>query len=164
MPIVAALYGEDASGFCARTGTDPRRLVAVDTTGDTSKRVTLMTAPSADPAHRDAVAAAFVKAGVAPTVIKDSPGFILQRMRAMIANLGCEMAQIGLATPADIDLAMKLGLNYPLGPLEIAKEMGVARTHAIIAAIHDATRDPRYRPSLWLRRRALLGLPAHTEG
>ncbi|MEQ8397951.1 3-hydroxyacyl-CoA dehydrogenase [Thalassobaculum sp.] len=161
MPIVAALYGEDASGFSARTGTDPARLVAIDTTGDTSKRVTLMTAPGSDPAHRDAVAAAFARAGVAPTVINDSPGFILQRMRAMIANLGCEMAQIGLATPSDIDLAMKLGLNYPLGPLEIAEEMGVARTHAIVAAIHDVTRDPRYRPSLWLRRRALLGLPVH---
>ncbi len=163
-PVVAALYGEDATGFCARTGTDPRRLVAIDTTGDTSRRVTLMTAPGADPRYRDAVAAAFARAGVAPTVIKDSPGFILQRMRAMIANLGCEMAQIGLATPADIDTAMKLGLNYPLGPLEIAEEMGVARTHAILSAIHEATGDPRYRPSLWLRRRALLGLPAHTDG
>lgn len=161
MPVVAALYGEDATGFAARTGIDHTRLVAVDTTGDTSKRVTLMTAPAADPAHRDALAAAFGKAGIAPTVIQDSPGFILQRMRAMIANLGCEMAQIALATPADIDTAMKLGLNYPKGPLEIAEEMGVTRTYAIISAIHDATRDPRYRPSLWLRRRALLGLGAH---
>lgn len=163
-PVVAALYGEDAAGFCARTVTDPRRLVAIDTTGDTSKRVTLMTAPGADPRYRDSVAAAFAKAGIAPTVIADSPGFILQRMRAMIANLGCEMAQIGLASPADIDTAMKLGLNYPLGPLEIAEEMGVSHTHAIISAIHDATQDPRYRPSLWLRRRALLGLPVHTAG
>lgn len=161
MPVIAALYGEDATGFAARTGTDHTRLVAVDTTGDTSKRVTLMTAPAADPAHRDAVAAAFAKAGIAPTVIQDSPGFILQRMRAMIANLGCEMAQIALATPADIDTAMKLGLNYPRGPLEIAEEMGVKRTYEILSAIHDATQDPRYRPSLWLRRRALLGLSAH---
>ncbi|MCR9072113.1 MAG: 3-hydroxyacyl-CoA dehydrogenase [Alphaproteobacteria bacterium] len=164
MPIVAALYGEDATGFSARTGIDHTRLVAVDTTGDTSKRVTLMTAPAADLAHRNAVAAAFAKAGIAPTVIQDSPGFILQRMRAMIANLGCEMAQIALATPADIDTAMKLGLNYPKGPLEIAEEMGVTRTYAIISAIHEATGDPRYRPSLWLRRRALLGLGAHQTG
>src|SRR3546814_5862465 len=39
-PVVAALYGEDASGFCARTSTDPRRLVAVDTTGDRSEEHT----------------------------------------------------------------------------------------------------------------------------
>ncbi len=162
MPLVAALYGEDASGFCARTASDHTRLVAVDTTGDTSKRITLMIAPGADPAHRDAVAAAFAGAGIAPTVIADSPGFILQRMRSMIANLGCEMAQIALATPADIDTAMKLGLNYPLGPLEMAEQMGVARTYATLSAIHAATADPRYRPSMWLRRRAELGLGAHT--
>ncbi len=162
IPVVAALYGEDASGFCARTVSDPKRLVAIDTTGDTSKRATLMTAPGAGPDARDAVAAAFARAGVAPTVIQDSPGFILQRMRTMIANLGCEMAQIGLATPEDIDTAMKLGLNYPLGPLEIVDDMGVAHTYGIISAIHEATQDPRYRPSLWLRRRSLLGLPVHT--
>ena len=99
-----------------------------------------MTAPAADPAHRDAVAAAFTKAGIAPVVIQDSPGFILQRMRAMIANLGCEMAQIALATPADIDTAMKLGLNYPMGPLEIAEEMGGE------ADLRDPLGDPRRHP------------------
>src|SRR3546814_15894894 len=85
-------------------------------------------------------------------------------MRAMIANLGCEMAQIGLASLADIDTAMKLGLNYPLGPLEIAEEMGLARTHPLIGPIHEAPQDPPYRPSLWLRLRALLGLPMPTAG
>src|SRR3546814_20253258 len=94
-----------------------------------------MTAPGADPRYRDSVATAFAKAGIAPTVIADSPGFILQRMRAMIANLGCEMAQIGLASLADIDTAMKLGLHYPLEPLEIAEEMGLARTHALIGSL-----------------------------
>ena len=49
------------------------------------------------------------------TAIKDS-GFISQRIRAMIGNLGCEMANIQLASPEDIDLAMRLGLNYPMGP------------------------------------------------
>ena len=162
MPIVAALYGEDVSQFCYRTEFDAKRLVAIDTTGDTSKRTTLMTAPGADPACRDAVAAAFAANGIAPTVIKDSPGFILQRMRSMIANLGCEMAQIALATPADIDTAMKLGLNYPHGPLELVEEMGVERTYQIMEAMQTASGDDRYRPSQWLRRRAQLGLPAHT--
>ncbi|MCG8357118.1 MAG: 3-hydroxyacyl-CoA dehydrogenase family protein, partial [Kiloniellales bacterium] len=81
--------------------------------------------------------------------------------RAMIANLGCEIAQMGLATPSDIDLALKLGLNYPLGPLEIAEDLGVAQTHEIMRQLQTITGDDRYRPSLWLRRRALLGLPIH---
>ncbi len=161
-PLVAALLGEDCSSFVARSGADHRRLVGIDVTGDTSKRVTLMTAPGADPAARDAVAAAAVRSGRKVTAIKDSPGFIAQRIRAMIANLGCEIAQIGLATPEDIDLALKLGLNYPLGPLEIAEDLGLEETHGIMQRLQAITGDDRYRPSLWLRRRALLGLPIRT--
>ena len=161
-PIVAALIGEDCSTFAARTGVDHTRLIGIDTTADISKRVTIMTAPGADPAARDAVAALLAKNGRVVTAIKDSPGFIAQRMRAMIGNLGCEMAQTQLATPEDIDLAMRLGLNYPLGPLEIIDDLGVERSHRIMVAMQEVTGDPRYRPSPWLRRRAQLGLSGKT--
>ena len=158
-PIVAAPMGEDASSFAVRTGIDHRRLVALDLSGDTARRITVMSAPGADPAMRDAVAAALAATGRKVTAIKDSPGFVLQRVRAMIANLGAEMAQMGLAPPADIDLAMRLGLNYPKGPFEIAAEMGAKQTLQILERLQAVTGDDRYRPSLWLRRRALLGIP-----
>lgn len=161
-PIVAALFGEDCSTFAAREGIDHRRLVAIDVTGDVSGRMTIMTAPGADPAARDAVAASLAKAGRKVTAIKDSPGFIGQRMRGMIGNLGCEMAQIDIADPASIDLAMRLGLNYPMGPLEIIDDLGCDVAWRIMTNIQDITGDPRYRPSLWLRRRAQLGLSAVT--
>lgn len=160
-PIAAALLGEDCTTFAARRGADHRRLVGIDLTGDTSKRITLMVPPGAEPSARDGLAAALIGSGRKVTAIKDSPGFVLQRLRAMIANLGCEIAQMGLATPSDIDLALKLGLNYPLGPLEIAEDLGVAQTHEIMRQLQTITGDDRYRPSLWLRRRALLGLPIH---
>lgn len=163
-PVLATFLGEDATTFAVRTGCDPARLVAVDLSGDVSKRLTLMTAPGADAAALDAVAAAVARSGRKVTLIKDSPGFVLQRVRAMIANLGCEMAQMGLASPGDIDLAMKLGLNYPKGPFEIADEMGPAATLRIMERLQAITGDDRYRPSLWLRRRALLGVPIATPG
>jgi 3-hydroxybutyryl-CoA dehydrogenase len=159
-PIVAALHGEDCSTFAARTGVDHRRLVAIDPTGDLSKRATIMTPPGADPAARDGVAARINANGRAVMAIKDSPGFIAQRMRAMIGNLGCEMAQIQLATPDDIDLAMRLGLNYPMGPLEIIDDFGPDLAHRIMQTMQMITGDDRYRPSPWLRRRAQLGLGA----
>jgi 3-hydroxybutyryl-CoA dehydrogenase len=161
-PIVVALLGEDVSSFAARTGEDHRRLVALDLSGETDERITLMTAPGADPAVRDSVAAALASSGRKVSAIKDSPGFVLQRVRAMIANLGCEMAQMGLASPGHIDLAMKLGLNYPLGPFEMAEHMGAKETLRIMEQLHATTGDDRYRPSLWLRRRALLGVPLNT--
>ena len=159
-PIAVTLSGEDCTGFAARTGVDAKRLVAIDLSGDTARRLTVMTAPGADLAVRDALAARLALAGAKITAVKDSPGFVAQRIRAMVANLGCEMAQIGIAAPADIDLAMTLGLNYPQGPLAMADMIGPRILFDTLAAIQAITGDDRYRPSLWLRRRALLGLSA----
>jgi 3-hydroxybutyryl-CoA dehydrogenase len=161
-PILIAPWGEDCTAACLRLGLDPRRTVAVDLSHDTSKRITIMSAPSADAAIADSVAALLRATGRQVTCIKDSPGFIAQRITAMIANLGCEMAQMGLASPADIDKAMRLGLNYPFGPLGFAEKMGVKRTYELMCRLFEITGSDRYRPSLWLRRRALLDLSAAT--
>lgn len=161
-PILAALSGEDGSSFCARTGADHHRLVALDLTFDVSRRITLMTPPQADPAVVAQVVALFA-ASRAVTVIADSAGFVAQRICAMVANLGCEMAQIGLARPADIDTAMRLGLNYPLGPLALADRMGTGALFEVMTQLQRQSGDDRYRPSQWLRRRAQLGLSALAE-
>jgi 3-hydroxybutyryl-CoA dehydrogenase len=158
-PILAGPFGEDCSTFAARTGVDFRRLVAIDLSCDSSQRVTLMTPPGANAGALQAVAAAIVATGRAVTAIKDSPGFVALRIRAMIANLGCEMAQIGVAASSEIELAMTLGLNYPKGPLAIADEIGPRRLLTVLEELQTITGDDRYRPSLWLRRRAQLGLP-----
>ena len=162
-PYLAAPIGEDATHVALRTGVAHQVLVCIDLTGDTSKRVTAMTAPGADGQALDMVAAAIIASGRAVTGIKDSPGFVAQRLGAMVANLGCYMAEIGLASPADIDLAMQLGLNYPLGPLALAEDMGTANTLRILEQLQAITGEDRYRPTMWLKRRAHLGLPIHTE-
>jgi 3-hydroxybutyryl-CoA dehydrogenase len=161
-PILLAPLGEDCTTAALRLGVDAKRAVALDVTHDTTKRVTMMTPPGAQSGVADGVAALLRRAGRAVTRIKDSPGFIAQRITAMIANLGCEMAQMALATPADIDTAMRLGLNYPQGPLALADKLGVKTAYAILLRLQEITGSDRYRPSLWLRRRALLGLPAAT--
>lgn len=161
-PILAAPVGLDATGMALEVEADFRRLVCLDLVGDTSKRVTVMTAPGADPACRDAVAAALIASGRKVTAIKDSAGFVGQRMVAMIANLGCYMAEIGLASPEDIDTAMRLGLNYPNGPLEFVEAIGIEECATILHALQGITGEDRYRPTQWLSRREALGLPIHT--
>ena len=161
-PILVAPIGKDCTTTAIELGLDPRRTIAVDLTGDTAKRITVMTAPGADVAVRDSAVALLAKSGAKVTVIKDSPGFIAQRMCAMIANLGCEMAMIGIASAADVDTAMTLGLNYPRGPLALADWLGVKECHEILVQIQAITGDDRYRPSQWLRRRAMLGMSATT--
>jgi 3-hydroxybutyryl-CoA dehydrogenase len=161
-PILIAPIGKDATTTAVERGLDPKRTVAIDLTGDANKRVTIMMPPNGDPQVRDAAAAMFAKAGTKVTVIKDSPGFIAQRIVSMIANLGCEMAMIGIASAADVDTAMTLGLNYPRGPLALADWLGVKECHEILVQLQAITGDDRYRPSQWLRRRAMLGMSATT--
>lgn len=161
-PLLGAPLGEDATAFAVWTGADPARLVCIDLTTETHSRITLMAAPGTDPELINAVAAALTAPARPVTLVKDSPGFVAQRIRGMIANLGCEMAQIGVASPAEIDLAMKLGLNYPAGPLEMADQMGLDDTLTVLQNLQSITGDDRYRPSQWLRRRALLDLPIDT--
>ncbi|HLS68631.1 MAG TPA: 3-hydroxyacyl-CoA dehydrogenase [Kiloniellales bacterium] len=158
-PILAAPLGEDCTEVSRRSGADPRRLVAVDLLPNVATRITVMGAPNVEPAIRQSVVDLLGQSRKV-TLIQDSPGFIAQRLLAMIANLGCEMAQIGLASPTDIDTAMKLGLNYPKGPLEICEHLGCQTTWRILERMQSLTGDDRYRPSQWLRRRAALGLPA----
>ena len=159
-PILVAPIGKDCTTTAIELELDPKRTVAVDLTGDTGKRLTVMTAPGADLAVRDSAVALLAKSGTKVTVIKDSPGFIAQRMCAMIANLGCEMAMIGIASAQDVDTAMTLGLNYPHGPLALADWLGVKECHEILVQMQAITGDDRYRPSQWLRRRAQLGMSA----
>jgi 3-hydroxybutyryl-CoA dehydrogenase len=160
-PILVALLGEDCSTYAHRSGVDYRRLVGVDMLF-ARERLTLMQSPGADRQALASFASALLLSGRKVTTIADSPGFVAQRICAMVANLGCEMAQIGLAAPAEIDLAMKLGLGYPLGPLELAQSMGAETSLKILSTIQEITGEDRYRPSLWLKRRAMLGLPMHT--
>jgi hypothetical protein len=69
------------------------------------------------------------------------------------------VAMIGIASAADVDTAMTLGLNYPRGPLALADWLGVKTAHEILVQLQAITGDDRYRPSQWPRR-AQLGLGA----
>ncbi|WP_332672330.1 3-hydroxyacyl-CoA dehydrogenase [Aromatoleum sp.] len=149
--------GADATGAALAEGLDPARTLALDPLF-LGGHLTLMTNPLTAPAARDAAWAAFAAAGMPVSVIRDSAGFVAQRVVAMIVNIGCDIAQQRIATPEDIDCAVTLGLGYPRGPLAMGDALGAATVLAILDALHDFYRDPRYRPSPWLVRRARLGV------
>ena len=75
----------------------------------------------------------------------------------MIANIACDIAQQRIASPADIDKAVRLGLGYPVGPLTMGDQVGPSRLLEILDTMLEFYGDPRYRPSPWLKRRAMLG-------
>ncbi|MFV3077050.1 3-hydroxyacyl-CoA dehydrogenase [Niveispirillum fermenti] len=152
-------WGMDVTGVAAAAGLEAARLVGVDPLGGLSGRLVLMASPATDPALPVRARGWLAAAGRQASLIADSPGFVAQRVLAMIVNTGCDIAQRSIAAPADIDAAVRLGLGYPLGPLEWGDRVGAARVLSILQGLLAVTGDPRYRPSPWLRRRALLGLP-----
>ena len=125
---------------------------------------TLMVTPATEPAIRDAAHGLLAADGQPVIVINDSPGFVAQRVVAMIVNIGCGVAQRGIATPADIDKGTKLGLGYPFGPIEWGDRIGAKRVLFILERLHAFYGEPRYRPNPWLKRRAMLGLAAVGAG
>ncbi len=157
---LVAPIGEDCATACVRLGLNSKTTVAIDFTGADRRHLTVMAAVGGR-TKAEQVADWLRGCDFTVEVIADSPGFVLQRILAMIANLGCELAQIGVGAPADIDTAMKLAQNYPLGPLEWAEKLGVGTTYTIMCQLQAISGSDRYRPSLWLRRRAQLGLPIH---
>jgi len=79
-------------------------------------------------------------------VIKESPGFITSRINAMIGNEAFYMLQEGIASAADIDKALKLGLNHPMGPFELVDLVGLDTRLSILDYLHKALGD-KYRPA-----------------
>lgn len=141
---------------------DPARTVAVDVLFGMKGPRTLMVTPATAPEMRDAAHGLLAADGQSVVVINDSPGFVAQRIVAMIVNTGCQIAQRAVATPADIDRAVVLGLGYPFGPLAWGDHIGPKRVLFILERLQAFYGEPRYRPSPWLKRRAMLGLPLAT--
>lgn len=156
--ILVTPLGEDTTTCAVEQGLDPKRTIAVDTLLPMVKRRTIMTCPITEPQYRDAAHGLLASDGVPVVCIHDSPGFIAQRIIAMIVNIGCSVAQNGTATPADIDKAVTLGLNYPHGPLAFGDRLGADRILKVLGNMQRITGDQRYRPTLWLSRRARLGV------
>ena len=158
-----APIGRDITSAAVAEGVEAERSFGVDTMFGLEGRRTLMGTPVSDPDLRDMVHAALAVSGQEVTVIHDSPGFVNQRVVATIVNIACDIAQQRIASPADIDKAVTLGLGYPNGPLAMGDAVGARRILAVLNAMYDFYGDPRYRPSPWLKRRALLGVSLHTE-
>ena len=158
--ILVAPLGLDVTTLAAVERIDPTRTVGIDMMLDdaATKRRVLATNPATRLDMRDAAHALFAKDGKAVSVIKDSGGFVTQRVVATIVNIAADMCQQGICSPKDLEVAVTLGLGYPLGPLAMGDRVGPTNVLEILFNMGTVYGDPRYRPSPWLRRRGALGL------
>jgi len=156
--------GKDVTSCAVEAGVEAERSFGVDTLFGLTGRRTLMLSPLSDKSLGDSARAALSADGSSVTVINDSPGFVNQRIIVTIINIACDIAQQQIASPTDIDKAVKIGLGYPLGPLSYGDRLGPARILEILQAMFEFYVDPRYRPSPWLKRRAMLNVSLLTTG
>ena len=158
--ILVAPLGLDVTTLAAVERLDPTRTVGIDMMLDdaATKRRVIATNPATRPDMRDAAHALFAKDGKAVSVIRDSGGFVTQRVVATIVNIAADMCQQGICTPKDLEVAVTLGLGYPMGPLAMGDRIGPTNVLEILFNMGTVYADPRYRPSPWLRRRGALGL------
>jgi 3-hydroxybutyryl-CoA dehydrogenase len=87
------------------------------------------------------------KFGKTPILVKDIPGFIVNRFLCLLYNEACNMILNGSAGAEEIDQAMKLGCNWPMGPNEIMDLAGVDVCGFAMEAMYDMTKEERYKPS-----------------
>jgi len=158
--ILVAPLGMDVTTLAAVERLDATRTLGIDMMLEDSatKRRVLATNPATRPDMRDAAHALFARDGKAVSVVRDSGGFVTQRVVATIVNIAADMCQQGVCTPADLDIAVTLGLGYPMGPLAMGDRIGPTNVLEILFNLQTVYGDPRYRPSPWLRRRGALGL------
>ena len=158
--ILVAPLGFDITTVAVVERLDPARTIGIDMLVDdaASRRRVLATNPATRSDMREASHALMARDGKRVSVIRDSGGFVTQRVVAAIVNIASDMCQQAVCTPPDLEAAVKLGLAYPLGPLVMGDVLGPTNILEVLFNMQTVYGDPRYRPSPWLRRRGAIGL------
>ena len=102
--------------------------------------------------------------GKEPVEVNEAPGFVVNRILIPMINEAADLLYTGVASAEGIDTAMKLGANHPMGPLALGDLGGLGVCLAIMETLYSETGDPRYRPSLLLRKMVRAGKLGRKSG
>ena len=102
--------------------------------------------------------------GKTPIVVKNSPGFVVNRILCPMINEAIFALQEGLATAEDIDNGMRLGCNHPIGPLALADMIGLDVMLAVMNVFYGDFNDPKYRPAPLLKEMVAAGYLGRKAG
>lgn len=111
------------------------------------KLIEVVMGPDTSPSAYAATLDVAKRMGKETVKVKESPGFTTSRINALIGNESFRMLEEGVASAADIDKALKLGLNHPMGPFEMVDLVGLDARLNNLRALYEALKDPAYKPS-----------------
>jgi 3-hydroxybutyryl-CoA dehydrogenase len=142
-----------------------RNLILLDLAFDYGKasRIAISCSAGIDPSALEQGVALLQRAGFTVSLLSDSPALAVLRTVAMLANEAADALLQGVASAADIDLAMRAGVNYPQGPLAWADAIGLSQILTVLENLQAGYGEERYRPSLLLRRRVAEGRTFHDK-
>jgi 3-hydroxybutyryl-CoA dehydrogenase len=104
------------------------------------------------------------KLGKTPVAVNDAPGFVSNRVLMPLINEAAYCVMEGVATPEAVDTVMKLGMNHPMGPLELADFIGLDVCVDIMHVLHEGLGDPKYRACPLLKKYAAAGYLGRKSG
>lgn len=144
----------------------PERIVGFATFHPLARRNVIELARGLDTGD-DAMAAAgslVERLGKESAVVKDAPGLVFPRILSLIINEAARSLDEEVATAEEIDVALRLGTNYPQGPLRWADEIGLDEVLAVLEGLLEETGDDRYRPAPLLRKMVASGRLGESAG
>jgi 3-hydroxybutyryl-CoA dehydrogenase len=119
--------------------------------------VEVVTHPRAAPGAVERVVALARALGKEPILVRDSPGFASSRLGLVLGLEAMRMLEQGVASAEDIDKAMELGYNHPMGPLKLTDLVGLDVRLAIAESLHQALEEPQFKPPQILRDKVAKG-------
>jgi len=164
--VLASLCTAQSTAEIATWATRPDRVVGFSVLPPLETSQLVEVAPGLQSAAEatEVVEAVFRAAGRETARVRDDAGLVLGRIVCLIINEAAAMVMEGVASAREIDVAMKLGANYPRGPLEWADLIGIDFVYAVVQGVQAEQHEDRYRPCPLLRKMVLTGWLGRKSG